>query len=302
MAPALTSKLFHPHHLHLFSSRAEQDPNNPPLASVFALIINRAQALASSSVRRLARSLESRNTSHSTAPLTKLTLVKRQQEILVIPTTYDIRGSPSPGAVVGIVLGAVLGFLLCLFLLLWIFRITYGGDETIIEEEVIRRRSRSHHSHRSKHTATVSASSQSMSEAPIPHSSVHEEPAIIVEEEIRVESRRASRASRRTSARASRVSHRPLTPEEVIVEEELSHHSTHEDETVEVIEEEDEHDAVVVEEEEDDIVEVIEEHSPAPPSRRHSSRRSGHFRTVDPTEFGGGDAPSRRISRASRRS
>lgn len=57
---------------------------------------------------------------------------------------------------------------------------------------------------------------------------------------------------------------------------------------------------VEVEEEEDDIVEVIEEHSPEPPPRRES-RKSG-FRTVDPAEFGGGNAPSRKISRASRRS
>ena len=52
---------------------------------------------------------------------------------------------------------------------------------------------------------------------------------------------------------------------------------------------------VVVEEEEDDIVEVIEEHSPEPPPRR--KKKSGHYRTVDPAEFGGGDGPNRRVSR-----
>ncbi|KPI35876.1 uncharacterized protein AB675_10498 [Cyphellophora attinorum] len=51
--------------------------------------------------------------------------------------------------------------------------------------------------------------------------------------------------------------------------------------------------SVVVEEEEDDIVEVIEEHSP---ERRPSKRNSG-FRTVDPAEFGGGNAPRRKLSR-----
>lgn len=51
--------------------------------------------------------------------------------------------------------------------------------------------------------------------------------------------------------------------------------------------------SVVVEEEEDDIVEVIEEHSP---ERRPSKRASG-FRTVDPAEFGGGNAPRRKLSR-----
>ncbi|RMZ77984.1 hypothetical protein DV738_g4119, partial [Chaetothyriales sp. CBS 135597] len=55
---------------------------------------------------------------------------------------------------------------------------------------------------------------------------------------------------------------------------------------------------IIVEEEPEDIIEVIEEHSPERrDSRRESrSKRSG-FRTVDPAEFGGGDAPRRSISR-----
>ena len=53
-------------------------------------------------------------------------------------------------------------------------------------------------------------------------------------------------------------------------------------------------DEVIVEEEEDDIVEVIEEHSP---ERRPTSKRTSGFRTVDPAEFGGGNAPRRKVSR-----
>ena len=46
----------------------------------------------------------------------------------------------------------------------------------------------------------------------------------------------------------------------------------------------------------DEVVEVFEEHSPV---RRESKkeRRSSGFRTVDPTEYGGGDRPMRKVSR-----
>ncbi|RMZ76454.1 hypothetical protein DV737_g4810, partial [Chaetothyriales sp. CBS 132003] len=54
------------------------------------------------------------------------------------------------------------------------------------------------------------------------------------------------------------------------------------------------HNEIIVEEESDDIVEVIEEHSP---ERRESRTKRSGYRTVDPAEFGGGDAPRRSISR-----
>jgi len=49
-----------------------------------------------------------------------------------------------------------------------------------------------------------------------------------------------------------------------------------------------------VRQEEDDIVDVIEEHSPAPPRER---RKSSGYRNVDPTAFGGGNKPLRKVSR-----
>lgn len=270
MAPALAESLHQ--HMHLLSSRATSDPNNPPLASVFALVINRARYLASGAV---SRALSKRNTSHALTALHHIPLTKRQSSdrVLVIPTTYaNLNNSPQPGAVVGITLGAVFGFILALALLLQAFRLAgYGPSEEIVEEEIIHRHSGS----RTKHSATASSAS-SVSAPPPP-----------VMEEVRRTSRRESRRSR--------VSRRSAPPppdlDEVIVEEEVSSVSAGP-----------EH--VVVEEEEDDIVEVIEEHSPEPPpraSRRSTNtRRSGAFRTVDPAEFGGGDAPSRRISRNSR--
>lgn len=239
--------------------------------------------MAQSTSNALARSLSNRSTARSTAALSKLQSMKRQQQILVIPTTYaNLRSSPAPGAVVGITLGAVFGFLLALFIVVLTFRYTYGRTR-VVEEELVTRRSRRSHKQ--------SASASSASDAP---------PIPIPIPEVVVETRRSSRNTRRDSRRTSRLSRR--SPAEVIVEEELS--SVHD----EVIVEEEEssvrsRDEVVVEEEEDDIVEVIEEHSPEPPPRRKpSARRSATFRTVDPAEFGGGNAPSRRISRNTNRS
>lgn len=292
MAPTISGLQRTPStHLDNIVARAS-NPNNAPLTSIFAVIVYRTQNVARSASNALARSLAYRSADRSAAALTKLTAIKRQEQILVIPTTYaNLRSSPSPGAVVGITLGAVFGFLLALLLIVLGFRYLYGGSTEIIEEELVTRRSRRSHS---KSFKKPSPSESSASELPpIP------EPEVIV-----VEERRSSRASRRESRRTSRMSRR--TPEEVIVEEELS--SVHEPPDEVIVEEEqsDVHtaeEAVVVEEEEEDIVEVIEEHSPEPPPRRRSSaRRSTTFRTIDPAEYGGGDAPSRRISRNTNRS
>lgn len=246
-------------HLTKLLARA-QDPNNPPLCSVFALVIDRAHSLSGNSISSTSNTITSRSFGASSSPPAEFHVLKRQQQMLVIPTTYaSLNSSPAPGAVVGITLGAVLGFLLALFLFLFSFRAVYGGGGVIVEEEIIRRRRGS----RSKHSRTASSISEVAAPPPV------------------FESRRASRISRRESRRTDRPSR--TGHETVVVEEELSVAS--------------DPPAVVVEEEEDDIVEVIEEHSPEPPRRK---RKSG-FRTVDPTQYGGGDAPSRRISRASRR-
>lgn len=85
--------------------------------------------------------------SGSTSPSSSLSLSKRQARILAIPTTYaGLQDGPAPGSVVGIVLGAVAGFLLVLWLLYTCFTMNgydLGGRGEIVEEEVVRRRSRS---------------------------------------------------------------------------------------------------------------------------------------------------------------
>lgn len=297
MAPTI-AEIPQPRYFHLFTRAS--DPNYPSLTSLFAVIINRARNLTQSSSNALARSLSSRSAHRSAAAISKLSTLKRQQQILVIPTTYGhLNDSPKPGAVVGITLGAVFGFLLALTIMILVFRSVYGGDSEVVEEEIITKRSR--RSHTKKQSSTVSSSSDG---PPIPV-------PIPIPTPVVMESRRSSRQSRRQSHVSRRTTRR--SPEQVIVEEELSsvRSARRGPEEVIVVEEEstvhtaepEEH--VVVEEEEDDIVEVIEEHSPEPPSRRRPSaaaRRSGAFRTVNPAEFGGGDAPSRRISRQTNRS
>lgn len=87
-------------------------------------------------------------------------LVKRQTAVLAIPTTYTgLNSDLPPGTIAGIVLGSVAGFLL----LLWIFYTCFGvvspftwGRRTVVEEEVIRRRSTSSHRRsRSRHETVI---------------------------------------------------------------------------------------------------------------------------------------------------
>ena len=87
-------------------------------------------------------------------------LLKRQTAVLAIPTTYTgLHSDLPPGTVAGIVVGSVAGFLL----LLWILYTCFGlvnpfawGRSTVVEEEVIRRRSlSSHHRSRSRHETVI---------------------------------------------------------------------------------------------------------------------------------------------------
>ena len=85
-------------------------------------------------------------------------LPKRQNQILAIPTTYaGLNDGPAPGEVAGIVIGAVGGFLLILWLLYTCFSMgNFGGigGTEVVEEEIIRRRSRSPRRSRS-HSETI---------------------------------------------------------------------------------------------------------------------------------------------------
>ena len=69
----------------------------------------------------------------------------RRQQVVAIPTTYsNINPGSNPGQIAGIVLGSVAGFILLLWLLYTVFSLGGGGSGgTVVEERVIRRRSRS---------------------------------------------------------------------------------------------------------------------------------------------------------------
>ena len=112
------------------------------LASIFAILDQQISSIASRALQSL---------SHVAHILPKRTVpqapesISKRQGILAIPTTYSgLNSGPAPGAVVGIVLGAIAGFLFALWFVYTILRLSgrFGGT-TIIEEEVIRRRSRS---------------------------------------------------------------------------------------------------------------------------------------------------------------
>ena len=87
---------------------------------------------------------------------TSISLPKRQAQILAIPTTYaGLNDGPAPGAVAGIVIGAVCGFLLVLWLIYTCFNMGgIGGRGEVIEEEIVRHRSRSPRRSRS-HSETI---------------------------------------------------------------------------------------------------------------------------------------------------
>lgn len=73
------------------------------------------------------------------------TISKRQTRIVAVPAEYaGLNSGPAPGAVAGIVLGSVGGFLLILWLIYSCFSMgRFGGGDEVIEEEVVRRKSRS---------------------------------------------------------------------------------------------------------------------------------------------------------------
>jgi hypothetical protein len=96
--------------------------------------------------------------------LTYNPLAKRQTAMLAIPTTYlGLDSGPSPGTVIGIVIGSVAGFLLLLWFFYSCFDIVNPFDwlfewfpRTVVQEEVIQRRSTSsHHRSRSRHETVV---------------------------------------------------------------------------------------------------------------------------------------------------
>ena len=80
---------------------------------------------------------------HLTRSLTSV--LRRQVDPSILPTTYSgLNAGPTPGTVVGIVFGSVAAFLLVLWLIYTVVSgVGMNRDVSVVEEEVIRRRSRS---------------------------------------------------------------------------------------------------------------------------------------------------------------
>lgn len=104
--------------------------SSPSITPTSPNLMARAAQVADSSIS--SDSLLSRALSH----------LKRQSSgIVAIPTTYaGLNSGPAPGVVAGIVLGSVGGTILLLYLIFTVVTLS-GGRRTVIDEEVIRRRS-----------------------------------------------------------------------------------------------------------------------------------------------------------------
>ena len=200
-----------------------------------------------------------------TIPLshTLASLLRRQTTVTatanpIIPATYSgLNSGPTPGTVVGIVVGSVAGFLL----LLWLIYTCFGlggppGRSSVVEEEIIRHRSRSPSRRAPSRRPSTRRSSP---RGPVVESSVSA--SEVVMEEVRRE--RTPPAPRRSSR----------VRETVVVEEIRGPppSAPREEAFVEVIEERDD------------------------PSPRRPKKPSG-FRNVDPEAFGGGDGRFKRVS------
>lgn len=202
--------------------------------------------------------------------------------VVAIPATYNDLNGPPAGQVVGIVLGSVFGFILLIWL---IYSILGPKDPVIADDSTVtdlpppRERRKSRHRHRSRSVRSRSRS-----------------PSIDVRE-------RTVREVREVHTDGPRIvpMPMPMAPpmyvppprepmvERVVVEERRERPRSRSRMTR----------GTATDSGADEVV-VIEEHSPSPKrdrSRRRSRRGSGAYRPVDPDQWGGGDAPPRRVSR-----
>ncbi|MCJ1249295.1 hypothetical protein MMC30_006518 [Trapelia coarctata] len=109
-------------------------------------------------------------------------LIRRQTQILPIPATYaGLNAGPDSGTVVGITLGSVAAFLLVLWLLYTCFgQVGTGGQ--VVQEEVIRRRSRSPRRRSVSRSETIEIASPPRRERTPPRREPSRRETIVVEE------------------------------------------------------------------------------------------------------------------------
>ena len=266
------------HGLTYFSTSGNMAPVHPSLAAPISILRHPIELRSLLPfLHNLAPRLPSPETPllpTRTTPLssTLASLLRRQTTVTtnsnpIIPATYTgLDSGPTPGTVVGIVFASVAGFLLLLWLIYTCFGLGGGvqGSSSIVEEEVIRRHSRSPSRRAPSRRSSPRRSSPRSPRRTVVASSVSESEHVM--EEVRRERTRTPPPRRNSSRR-----------ETVIVEETIRRAPP----------------PAPREPREDEFVEVIEEHDePAP---RRSKKPSG-FRTVDPEAFGGGDGRFKRVS------
>ena len=123
----------------LFQSRSKVIQHSA--TSLIRRLLPAIRSLTSDSVPDLSTILPTR----SAQPLTSSpSSLLRRQQVIAIPTTYsNINPGSNPGQITGIVLGSVAGFILLLWLLYTVFNRGGGSGGAVVEERVVRRRSRS---------------------------------------------------------------------------------------------------------------------------------------------------------------
>jgi len=97
------------------------------------------------------------NASKSAPQILERHTIESRQSVVAIPTVYQgLNAGPPPGEVAGIVLGSVAGF----FLLIWLFSslANINNNGSVVEEEVVVRRSRSPRSRPSRRSEMASRS------------------------------------------------------------------------------------------------------------------------------------------------
>jgi hypothetical protein len=109
-------------------------------------------------------------------------LVRRQTQMLPIPATYSgLNAGPDSGTVVGITLGSVAAFLLILWLLYTCLGQRGSGGQ-VVDEEVIRRRSRSPRRRSVSRSETIEITSPPRRERTPPRREPSRRETIVIEE------------------------------------------------------------------------------------------------------------------------
>ena len=172
--------------LHLIPRSTSTSAHSPssisPLSTIFAAFSSHAVAVITRTISHTVFASTSRSDLAATPFKTHQRSQRNANPIVVIPLTYaGLNKGPAPGVVAGIMLGSIAAFGFILWLIWLLLRLGgYFGTTTIVEQEIIRERRRSHSRSRSR--------TETMSEVRSPprRQRTRREEAIVVEERVSV--------------------------------------------------------------------------------------------------------------------